>query len=353
MNDWEKKRREEENRIRQKKQYQRKMRRRRMRFFTVLLLLVIGIWYAVSLQSGTDPDKMAVYSSLKKANAVSLNTENHVSAEKAESAYQNASLNLLESSLTAQGALVMKGDEVLYSRNADRILYPASMTKILTALVAIKEGDLDAVVTVPDMSEATCYSQGSMIAYLQQGDQMTLRDFIGVMMVYSANDAASAIAYHIGGSEEGFAEKVNAYAIELGAMSTHYTNPHGLHDENHYTCANDMMLFLKAAVNNEILLEIMQTPEYVCELIRDDAHLSFAFPTTSRYLNGDHSIEGFDYVAGKTGYTGPAGRCFASCFEKDGEYYYSVVMNSEDYVYATSLLYYYVSDPSAMRQILE
>ena len=146
---------------------------------------------------------------------------------------------------------------------------------------------------------------------------------------------------------------MNQFAIESGAMNTHFTNPHGLHDEEHYTCANDMMLFLKAAVNNELLLNILQSEVYDCSLTRDDTMQELSFSTTSKYLNGQYSIENFNYVAGKTGYTGPAGRCFASCFEKDHEYYYCIVMKSEDYVTATSLLYYYASEPAQMKVVLE
>lgn len=341
-------------RAKMRKKRKRQMRRRRCTFFLVLLALVLVVLKWTGVWGNRPKDAMMVHTpavhTLKQEVTVS---KRHLDEEKASQAYQQLSTEILESGLTAQGALLMKENEVLYAKNADQVMYPASMTKLLTALVAFEYGDPETMVNIQDMTGASCYSPGSMLAYFQQGDQIRLRDLIGVMMVYSANDAASAIAIHVGGSEARFAEMANAYAKELGAVNTHFTNPNGLHDDNHYTCAQDMMLFLKQAVAHEELLAIMQTKEYYCEMTRNGSYYAYSYPTTSRYLNGENSIEGFQYVAGKTGYTGPAGRCFASCFEKDGEYYYSVVMKSEDYVPATSLLYYYGSEPTAMWKILE
>lgn len=337
----------------------RRRRKRRQRriclviwvFFITALLLVLR--QAGILGNGNQKMVMAASVHWNMADLPTFHAQyRNVSDEEVHNAYQDASDQIFEESFDAESAVVLRNDDVLYEYNETEKLYPASMTKLLTALVAVEHGDLDEIVEIQDMSSMTCYSEGSKLAYLQAGDRISLRDLLGIMLVYSANDAATAIAVHIAGSEEAFADMANAYAEQLGAMNTHYTNPHGLQDENHYTCASDMVLFLKEAVANDTLLSMMQTENYQGSYERGGTSYTIVYPTTSLYLTGESSIEGFQYVAGKTGYTGEAGRCLAACFERDGNYYYSVVMKSEDYVEATTLLYYYVECPEQMQQVL-
>ncbi|MFO7262963.1 MAG: D-alanyl-D-alanine carboxypeptidase family protein [Bacillota bacterium] len=161
------------------------------------------------------------------------------------------------SSLSSAGALLMDLDtgQILYEKQADQPFYPASITKILTAIVAIENGDLDDVVTV---SENAVRADGTRV-YLVPGEQKTLRELLYAMMVNSGNDAAVAIAEHIAGSVEAFAQLMNQKAADLGATHSHFVNPSGLHDDNHYTTAYDMAIIAQYAMRNPVFREIVQT----------------------------------------------------------------------------------------------
>ena len=147
--------------------------------------------------------------------------------------------------IEAQAAVLMdvNTEAVLYSKNADTQLYPASITKIMTAMLALKYGNMDDVVTITQ--ENLDLESGSQVCGFWAGDQVTMDQLLHCLLVYSGNDAASAIATHVGGSTEGFVEMMNSFAKELGCTGTHFTNPHGLQDENHYTTPYDIYLMLK------------------------------------------------------------------------------------------------------------
>ena len=133
----------------------------------------------------------------------------------------------------------------LYSKNAYEKRYPASITKIMTAMVALENGNLDDEITFDE--SVYDLEEGSSHVGIQPGEKMTLRHALYALMLESANDAGVGIAEYLGGSLEGFAELMNKKAEELGCVNTHFTNPHGLHNENHYTCAYDMALIAQAA----------------------------------------------------------------------------------------------------------
>lgn len=160
-------------------------------------------------------------------------------------------------SLTAEGAILVDADtgQVLYEKQADEPFYPASITKILTAIVAIENGRLDDVVTV---SEEAVRADGTRV-YLVAGEQKTLQELLYAMMVNSGNDAAVAIAEHIAGSVEAFASMMNQKAADLGATNSHFVNPSGLHDEHHYTTARDMAIIARYAMRNPIFRDIVGT----------------------------------------------------------------------------------------------
>ena len=143
-----------------------------------------------------------------------------------ESAYDGSEVN------SEAGLLLSLSDHsVMYSKNAFERLYPASTTKIMTALIAIKYGNLDDIVTVTD--EAVITEAGATLCGIQPGDVLTLRQLLYGLMLPSGNDAGAAIAVHMSQSIQGFAELMNQEALRLGATGTHFVNPHGLHDENH------------------------------------------------------------------------------------------------------------------------
>ena len=144
---------------------------------------------------------------------------------------------------------------VLYEQNADARMLIASTTKILTALVAIEEGNLSDTVTV---SRQAALTEGSAM-YLQEGEQLTLETLLYGLMLCSGNDAAVAIAEHVGGSQEKFVSMMNRRAKELGMENSSFANPNGLDDEDHYSTARDMARLACAAAGNETLMRIATT----------------------------------------------------------------------------------------------
>ena len=160
-------------------------------------------------------------------------------------------------STSATAAILVDADSgrVLYEQNADARMLIASTTKIMTALVAIREGNLSDTVKV---SKKAAYTEGSSM-YLKVGEELTLETLLYGLMLCSGNDAAVAIAEHVGGSEAGFAELMNETAAELGMEHTSFANPNGLDHEDHYSTARDMAVLACAAMNNEILARIVST----------------------------------------------------------------------------------------------
>ena len=207
------------------------------------------------------------------------------------------------------GLFLTEKKEAAYKKNIYERFYPASTTKILTAYIAIKEGNLDDVVTVS--ANAVNQASDSSVCDLKEGDQITLHDLLYGLIMRSGNDAAVAIAEHISGSSEEFAVLMNAYAKELGATGSHFVNPNGLHNEDHYTTIYDMYLFMNAAVKEDIFTEILKTAHYTVNY-KDaaGADVSQDWETTNQYLTGAKEIpEGVTVIGGKTGTTGEAKYC--------------------------------------------
>ncbi len=134
-----------------------------------------------------------------------------------------------------------KTGTVLYSKASEEKMYPASTTKILTAIIALEKCNLDDIVTV-SKSAISAIPSGYSSAYLSEGEEISVNDLITVFLVHSANDAGYILAEHISGSIEEFAKLMNEKALEIGCKNTHFTNPSGIHDENHYTTAYELDL---------------------------------------------------------------------------------------------------------------
>ncbi len=205
---------------------------------------------------------------------------------------------------SATSAILMdvESGRVLYEQNADAQMLIASTTKILTALVAIREGNLSDIVTVTQEAAAT---EGSSM-YLEAGEKLTLETLLYGLLLCSGNDAAVAIADHIGGSQEGFAQMMNETAQEIGMENSSFANPNGLDHEQHYSTARDMALLACVAVENETLVRIASTRSVT---------------TGGRTMTNHNKL--LSYVDGciglKTGYTRAAGRTLVSCAERNGQ----------------------------------
>ena len=238
---------------------------------------------------------------------------------------------LLPPEINCKGAILVElnSDSTVFELNADERLYPASLTKIMTCLLALEHGNLSDVITVDGSLFADMDEDASAVG-LQDGELLTLEELLYCVMVPSANDASLVVADHIGGSVEKFVDMMNQKAIELGCTGTHFVNPDGLHDEHHYTTPRDMAIITKAALESETFRTICGTS--VHELPETNAHPKQMLYTTNYFLS---TILTPDYywekVSGvKTGFTTPAGRCLVSLVD-EGEYrYLSVVMGCED-----------------------
>ena len=235
-----------------------------------------------------------------------------------------------EGSYSAAMLFDLKGRKTLYNKNAYTRLYPASMTKVLTAIVAMENCDLDQVLIADE--ECVLTENDVQKVKLKVGDTMTLDQALHILLIYSANDVANLIAVNVAGSLEAFADMMNEEARELGATNSHFVNPSGLHDEDHYTTAYDMYLLFNKAISYGKFIEIIGMSEY--STVYHDASgadVPFECVTTNRYLKGQYSPpKEANIIGGKTGSTAAAGSCL-TLLAKDASdnSYISVVMKAD------------------------
>lgn len=235
-----------------------------------------------------------------------------------------------DTSLHGAALFDLENESVVYGYNLYDRLYPASTTKVLTAYVALKYGNLEDQVTVS--ANATDFNWDESICGLQTGDTLSMYDLLCGLMLVSGNDAAAAIAEHISGSTEEFAELMNREAAALGATGTHFVNPHGLPDDNHYTTVYDLYLFFNACMKDERFVDIISMDSYTVELKGADGTVrTDEWEPTHFYASGEATApEGIHIVGGKTGTTLKAGNCVILYEEaSDGSPYISVIMGAE------------------------
>ncbi len=231
----------------------------------------------------------------------------------------------------AKAALLyeMNTGTMLYTINPDQKLYPASVTKIMTCLLALENGTLTDTITVSSEAVSSIDPDGSTV-YLQSGEQMTLENLLYCMMVSSGNDAAAVIAEYVSGSQDAFIALMNQRAQELGCTNTHFANPHGLHDENHYTTARDLGKIMLAALEKPMFQTLYATAQYdVPATNMSDVR---SLESTNYFINTSRTEGYYDQrvVGGKTGFTTPAGRCLV-CTAEDGDLnLLSVVLGGEN-----------------------
>ena len=231
----------------------------------------------------------------------------------------------------------VSNSEVLYSSHAHDKMSPASLTKVLMALVALKNATPDTVLTASE--KIYIDEPGAQLCGLKPGDTMTLNQALYIALLNSANDAALLIAQNIGGSEEEFVKMMNEEAKNLGATNSNFVNPHGLTDSNQYTTAYDLYLILNEAIKYEKFVEIIQTPSY--ETIyydRNGKEKQLSVRNTNKYINSDvKAPENVKVIGGKTGTTNAAGHCLM-VLAKDinGAPYIAIILKagSRDSLYA-------------------
>lgn len=232
-------------------------------------------------------------------------------------------------SVSADGAILMDANSgaILYEKNSEEAYYPASITKILTALIIIENCDLDDIVTFSNSAVNTLES-GATIVGARVGDQMSVRDCLYALLLQSANEVANALAEHCSGSIEAFAELMNRKAKSLGAVNSHFANPSGLNNENHYTCAYDMALIAQAAFANPTFVEIDSTTYYDVQPGQLKQYPDgWRYYAHHRMLKKNDSLYYDGIIGGKTGYTSLAGNTLVTCAERDGLKLVAVVLN--------------------------
>lgn len=205
---------------------------------------------------------------------------------------------------------------VLYEKNGNDMESIASITKVMTAILAIESGKMNEKAAA---SRKAIYTEGSSI-YLEQGEKMLIEDLVYGLMLRSGNDAAIAISEHIGGSEEGFVHLMNEKARWLGMTNTNFDNPHGLDSDNHYSSAYDMALLMRYAMQDEEFRKVTGTTTYRSE------NRSYSWQNKNKLLTQLYE----SCTGGKTGYTKKTGRTLISSASKNGMDLIAVTLNAPD-----------------------
>lgn len=201
-------------------------------------------------------------------------------------------------------------NEILYSDNATEVIYPASITKLMTAYLAFSE-NIDFTQTVEiSKTAATPVIPSAKMCGFKAGDRIVLKDLIKCMLVYSGNDTSVALAEHLSGSEEEFVALMNQKAEELGMFSSNFCNSHGLPDDNHVTSAYDIYLIMEKLFHFDEFLGIIESGSIKADVLRGETLKTFSFTSTNQFFWGTYKLpEGLKLLGGKTGTTNKAGCC--------------------------------------------
>ena len=298
------------------------------RFFTVLLCGVLSV-AAVPVRAQADEDSPDDY---------------YAQAE--ERKEEEIQSDLIDGwpdgpKIGAEGAILMEADTgtILYAKNIYEHLYPASITKIMTGLLAYERLDMDEMVP---FSETAVYSieYGSASIGIEPGEAMTVEQSLYAMFVASANEVAAGLAEKVAGSLDKFANMMTIRARQLGARNTHFTNSNGLFNEKHYTCAYDMAVIAREFFSHEELAEIANTDQYYMPA-SDTQPDEFTLFNKHKLINGEIEYEGI--VGGKTGYVEMSRQTLVTCAERDGMKLICVILKEEspDQFYDTVELFDY------------
>lgn len=236
--------------------------------------------------------------------------------------------------LTAGASLLVDrtDNRVLYADHVYDKLYPASLTKLLTALVVLKYGELTDMVTI-SYNASHITEIGAKVCGFEEGDVISLEALLNSMLIYSGNDAAIAIAEHIGGTYDNFIKMMNEEAAKIGAVHSHFINPNGLHDDNQYTTAYDLYLIFNELLQYDTFRSIINTSSYTADYKDENGDAKEkTFDSTIQYMDGEKSLdEGLAVVGGKTGTTSKAGNCLVLLVkDKQDKEYISVILKAPD-----------------------
>lgn len=223
-------------------------------------------------------------------------------------------------------------NKVVYADHVYDKMYPASLTKLLTALVVFQYGELTDAVTVSSNAPRIA-DVGAKVCGFKEGDVISLTALLNSMLIYSGNDAAIAIAEHVGGSEEGFVQLMNKEAQKIGAVQSNFVNSHGLHDDTQYTTAYDIYLIMNELLTYDSFRNLINTNSYTAVYKNKDGNdQEKTLNTTNSYLgNETEAVPGITVIGGLSGSTNKAGNCLILlCKDNKGKEYISLIMNAVD-----------------------
>lgn len=210
-------------------------------------------------------------------------------------------------------------------------IYPASTTKIMTALVALENADLSDVVTVSQNADMNSFAADEATCGIKAGDKITLSDLLYGLLLHSGNDNATAIAEYVGGSMDGFAEMMNKEAAKLMATGTHFVNSNGLHNDNHYTTAYDLYLIFNECIKHDDFVKIINSSSYTAHITgADGTKRDVEWEPTNYYAKGEATPpDNVTIIGGKTGTTKGAGNCLILLTkDSSGNPYISIIMGA-------------------------
>ena len=227
----------------------------------------------------------------------------------------------------SEGAVLLNANtgEILFEKNGNTRFYPASITKLMTALLTVENCSLSDTVTF-SKTATTNLESGAVTLNLTEGDQLTVEQCLYGLLLKSANEIANGLAEHISGSVSSFADKMNARAKELGCTDTHFANPNGLNNTEHYTTPRDMAIIARAAFQNPTVAKAASTLSYEFPATKKASARTITMGHKRREPNDARYYDGI--VAGKTGYTSKAGNTLATCAERDGLRLIAIIMKS-------------------------
>lgn len=233
-------------------------------------------------------------------------------------------------SITAESAILVEVStgRIIYEKNSIKQMYPASTTKIMTAILVIENCDLQEIVTVSETALQNIPS-GYVTCNLSVGEEISVNDLLYALMLPSANDAAFVLAEHVAGSVEAFADMMNNKASEIGCTNTHFVNPNGIHDSKHYSTAYDLYLIAKYCMQNETFRNIVATKEYTLPATNKHDAADRSFENTNDLLKPEKTNYYKTATGIKTGHTSMSGYCLVSESSREGLDFISVVLNSE------------------------
>lgn len=216
--------------------------------------------------------------------------------------------------------------KTLYSKNADKKVYPASTTKILTSIIAIENITNLQEKTIVKNSAISSIPSGYSSAYLSEGEEISLEYVLQVFLIHSANEAGNVLAEHVSGNIESFVNLMNEKVKELGCKNTHFVNTNGIHDENHYTTAEDLAVIARYCMKNQTFRNIVSMKS--CTIPRTNKSDERYYQNTNDLINPSSEYYLPDCIGIKTGYTSPAKNCLISACNKDGLELIAVVLGA-------------------------